>query len=103
MDLIFIVDMFVSFNLAYGSGGNHGSQGFLWVQSHKKIARNYLTSWFLVDFISIVPVDLIAMAAMGEVDGADSTGNASKLRAIKTIRLLRLLKLARIIRARYAL
>ena len=64
------------------------------VKSHKRIARNYLTGWFPIDFISMLPVSYVLMA----VD-TSAISNASVIRLIRIIRLLRLLKLARILRA----
>jgi potassium voltage-gated channel Eag-related subfamily H protein 7 len=54
------------------------------------IVRHYLQSWFIIDFVSIIPFDTLTLV-LGE--------SFSKMKAIKAIRLLRLLKLAKIFRS----
>merc|ERR1719420_2210351 len=52
---------------------------------------NYFKGWFLIDFVSIVPIDVILMIW--------DRPELSKLKSVKIIRLLRLLKLIRVLRA----
>lgn len=65
----------------------------LWVQRPWALARMYLRSWFLVDLLSIIPFDALALVA----DSDDAAG----LRAARVLRLLRLLRLTKV-RARLA-
>jgi len=51
-------------------------QSGVWVTDHKEIAKNYIKSWFFLDLLSVLPVDMLRM-----------------------VRLLRLTKLLRIFRA----
>ena len=92
VDFVFFVDIFVNFRSAYVM------QNGLTVFDARDVAWRYVKSWFAVDFISILPFELLEF-----VDFSDGTGeggiNASTLRSIKLIRLLRLLKLAKVIRA----
>ena len=93
LDAIFLVDMYVQFNLVYSTGS--GREGFRWVVSPKLIALNYLKGWFSIDLSSIAvsAVDLVGLLQSG--DGRDSI---SSLRALRALRALRLLKLIRILR-----
>jgi hypothetical protein len=95
VNLIFVMDMIINFLLPYKESAKKGGGT---VKSHGKIAKKYLTSWFLLDFISILPFDSIEVFA--SLSGSSPFGeNASTLKIIKMIRLARLLKLARILRA----
>ena len=65
----------------------------------RAIRQNYLKSWFLVDFVSSIPVDYIFLM----VDSLDSevyrTARALRIvRFTKILSLLRLLRLSRLIR-----
>ena len=67
------------------------------VRSHRLIAQTYLRSWFMLDILSTIPLDLITMFLL-----ADSRANkvgSEESRALGLIRILRLLKLFRIMRA----
>lgn len=85
-DLIFIIDMVLQFFItAQDSKGN-------WVKDHKTLVRNYLRGWFWIDFISILPFDMIGLILGGD-------GAVSQFKAVRAIRILRLLKLLRMIRS----
>ncbi|RNA33574.1 hyperpolarization activated cyclic [Brachionus plicatilis] len=67
----------------------------------KEIAKNYLRTWFIVDFLSTIPLDYIFLL----VEKSDTkyqlakTGRALKvLRLAKLLSLLRLLRLSRLVR-----
>lgn len=53
VDAIFLVDIFIIFNSAYYNAD------YDLVQDRKQIATNYIKSWFLIDLLTIVPIDLI--------------------------------------------
>lgn len=55
IDGFFFIDIIVNFNSAFTN------ESYEIVDDRKKIAKSYLTSWFLVDFLSIVPFELILM------------------------------------------
>jgi hypothetical protein len=88
IDIFFLVDMVMQFFLAYeGEGGEL-------ITSGKLMAVRYLRSWFIVDFISIVPFDLISLLSdTGSNQGAGAT------QMLRMVRVLRLLKLLRVVRA----
>lgn len=85
VDLIFTTDMVLQFFVAYYDE----SLGGILVKSRSLIAQRYLRGWFLIDFVSLLPFDLI--------NSLDTS--AGSLNFLKSLRLLRLLKLFRVIRA----
>ena len=96
VNLIFICDMVINFVLPYKESAKQGGGT---VKDHKKIAKRYLTSWFPIDLISILPFDSVEVFAKLTTGNSPFGDNADTLKIIKMIRLLRLLKLARILRA----
>jgi potassium voltage-gated channel Eag-related subfamily H protein 7 len=85
VDSVYIVDMLRSFFTAYEDPKTNSL-----IRSMHLIVRHYLRSWFIIDFVSIIPFDTLTLV-LGE--------SFSKMKAIKVIRLLRLLKLAKIFRS----
>lgn len=86
VNLVFIMDIVATFFLPYTERGGL-------VTSHRRIAKRYLRSWFVIDFISCVPFEVVTIAL------SDATLPSGALKPIKMLRLLRLLKLARIAKA----
>lgn len=110
VDLCFLADMTLQFFLMFyekPTGGgisdthNHG----VLVHDRKRIALRYMKGWFLLDLISTVPFDLLALVINeGEVSSSSAAvtpgeDTTQKLKLIRIVRLLRLLKLLRILRA----
>merc|ERR1711959_637010 len=58
--------------------------------SHIKIVKRYLTGWFIIDLLSILPFDTLGMVF--------DSDEIAKLKLVKVVRLLRLLKLMRVLR-----
>ena len=84
--------------------GESLKRGGLIVKNHKRIARHYLTGWFAIDFVSVLPVDTMLMVAFPNVKAnaaSDTDGQAyvEVLRVVRMMRLFRLVKLFRILRA----
>ncbi|KAI0491680.1 hypothetical protein KFK09_025940 [Dendrobium nobile] len=50
----FAIDIVLTFFVAYLE-----STTYLFIDDHVKIARKYLTSWFILDFVSIIPSELV--------------------------------------------
>ena len=90
IDLVFIADMVLSFFTPFLAPW-HAPDAGTWVADHGRIARNYLRGWFLIDLISVLPFDSVAVA-LGD-DGW------KKITIVRVVRLCRLAKLARILRA----
>lgn len=59
----------------------------------KTIVYNYVTSWFPLDLVSVLPFEFL-----GGLMNGDST-NISQLQLLRLVRLTRLLKLLRVFRA----
>jgi potassium voltage-gated channel Eag-related subfamily H protein 7 len=85
IDLVYFIDMMRSFFTAFFDNKTN-----CLVTSGRRIFLHYIRSWFIIDFVSVLPFDALSLA-YGE--------SFQKLKAIKIIRLLRLLKLAKIFRS----
>jgi len=86
VDLTFGVDMLLSMRTAYTD-----RTGIL-ETNPKNVLKNYLKTWFIVDFFSTIPIDKIVEAIIG------TSGEVRVVKLVRTIRLFRLLKLARILK-----
>ena len=80
-------DMGVNFLMAY-----FDEESLEWVVQPPKIASRYFSSWFIIDFVSILPFNVVDVA-MGD------TIDLSQFKAFRIIRLLRLAKLLRVLKA----
>jgi hypothetical protein len=92
VDLIFLLDVFLNFFLAYPADAEQSSrEGAQWVTSHRRIMRHYLTTWFCVDVLSVGTsvFDIIAFTS-------DSFGR--KFMFMRVLRAARLFKLLRLLR-----
>lgn len=82
LDVVFLSDMFLQFFVtAKDENGNH-------IKNLTQLRKMYLQGWFIIDFISILPFDVLGLM----VDGM------SEFKVIRAIRVLRLFKLLRLIR-----
>uniref|UniRef100_A0A8C5EQX9 Potassium/sodium hyperpolarization-activated cyclic nucleotide-gated channel 1-like n=1 Tax=Gouania willdenowi TaxID=441366 RepID=A0A8C5EQX9_GOUWI len=93
-DTLFMVDLVLNFRTGIVKEDNTEI-----LLDPRAIRQNYLKSWFLVDFVSSIPVDYIFLM----VDSLDSevyrTARALRIvRFTKILSLLRLLRLSRLIR-----
>jgi len=61
------------------------------LRNRRQIAKHYVRTWFWIDFISVLPIDIIVL-----ILGLPSMDN---LKVMRIIRLFRLLKLIRVLRA----
>jgi len=85
IDFVFIVDMFLQFFLGYHVQTEYGSR----LESrHSTIVCNYLRTWFLIDFVSVLPFDVLVMMMPSD--------DLSLIKGVKILRLIRLIKLVRI-------
>lgn len=64
------------------------------VRDGKAIIVRYLKSWFAIDFLSVIPFEMLNMGQSGT-----NKKNLSQLRMLRFLRLARLLKLLRVLRA----
>jgi hypothetical protein len=94
----FASDMVASLLTAYQAGNNEPNTppGKL-VTKKKRIARNYLRSWFIVDFASTVPWGKFSDLVSGGGGGNSSTAGMTKLtKLVKFVRFLRLMRMLRL-------
>jgi hypothetical protein len=98
VNTIFVVDTTMQFFLPYKESVTNGGGT---VKNHKKIAWHYLSTWFFIDIISVIPFDYIVLGVTDQAASADETlaESQSLLGATSMLRLLRLIKLVRILRA----
>eukprot|EP01047_Picozoa_sp_COSAG01_P067185 COSAG01_NODE_9431_length_2448_cov_1.225202_3_plen_543_part_01 len=89
VDIFFIVDVFLNFRTAF-----YDKHGFREIRP-RKIAGNYLRGWFIIDFVSCLPVGYVQYFLQSDEDqeGAD-------LRVVKVLRLMRMSKMMRLARIR---
>jgi len=108
VNLFFFVDLVMNFFMAYQVAPNKGG---VWVTDRHIIVRHYLSTWFLLDLLTVIDFQLIGKGVSGKpivcgsmvgIACAEAEAEASgtgTLRLIRTLRLLRLVKLLRILRA----
>lgn len=87
IDGVFIVDITLQFFIMYPV---QRQWGLIYVTAHGRIVQNYLRTWFIVDFVSILPFDILGIIL--------KSGSVRQLKMLRVVRLLRLLKLARLLR-----
>lgn len=88
INVLFIIDVYLAFNTGY-----FNPVVGMWVTKKKQIVKNYMQTWFPIDFVSCFPFDIIS-TLVGDNAGLSQYGSALRL-----IRLARLGKLLRILRA----
>lgn len=86
VDFVFIVDIFITMHLTYVDPTNGK-----WVTSLKRIRERYIRSTFTLDVISVLPFDIIGVAA--------DSKQLNDLKILRVVKLFKLAKLMRIIRA----
>eukprot|EP00746_Dinoflagellata_sp_MGD_P136897 gnl/MRDRNA2_/MRDRNA2_70747_c0_seq1.p1 gnl/MRDRNA2_/MRDRNA2_70747_c0~~gnl/MRDRNA2_/MRDRNA2_70747_c0_seq1.p1 ORF type:complete len:705 (+),score=118.54 gnl/MRDRNA2_/MRDRNA2_70747_c0_seq1:78-2117(+) len=64
--------------------------GVVYVSERRLIMKHYLKTWFFIDFMSILPFDILGLLLQ--------SGDVRQLKLLRVVRLLRLLKLARLLR-----
>lgn len=87
VDFVFFADMIVQFFTTYS---RDTSDGIVWEVDLRRIALHYMQTWFLLDFITVIPFDVFTLAADG--------GAMDEFKSIKVLRALRLLKLIRLVK-----
>ena len=85
VDVVFIVDIFVNFNTGFYDTGNN------LVMDRQRISDRYITSWFSIDVISSIPLDLVFRES-------SLTDSVSALRLTKLLRMFKLMKMASVLR-----
>jgi hypothetical protein len=78
--------MFIQFRSPY-----RDEQTGQYIKSPGVIAIQYFKGWFFLDFISVLPFELLGFMSAG--------GGVADLKILRVVRLARLLKLLRVLRA----
>ena len=96
IDAIFLIDICLTFFVPFRESPRKGGR---WVYGSKRIAMRYLRTWFTLDLITGVPIDLILMFAGLDfyLDDERFLDRVVK-RLLKCLRLLKLLRLVRLSR-----
>lgn len=90
---MFGIDMVVIFNTAILNEDQHE------VTDRKLIAKEYLLSWFLIDFLSIFPIEVFVSSAVeNEEANYDATYANRVARMSRISKLYRLAKITKLIR-----
>merc|ERR1711871_287488 len=84
VDTFFFADMVLQFFIMPQDANGR------YIKNQREVAMRYLKGWFIIDFVSVLPFDVIGMAA--------DSDDASQLKVLRVIRVMRLVKLLRIIR-----
>ena len=56
IDIFFFFELIINFNSAFVNDDKEI------VDNRKEIAKRYLSGWFFIDFVSILPLDIILMS-----------------------------------------
>merc|ERR1712167_48862 len=76
VDTFFSMDMVLQFFLMTQDENGR------YIKSQREVAWRYITSWFVIDFLSVLPFDVIGMVA--------DSGTVENLKILRVIRVLRL-------------
>jgi hypothetical protein len=86
VDCLFALDLLINFFTAF----EDPHTGLL-VTNHKAIAANYLSGWFIIDLVSVLPVQFMEQLTPGK-------GNGESFELARLLRIPRLWKIARVLR-----
>ena len=89
MDLIFAGDIVVNFNCAFMN-----SKGIM-IDNPKQVHSHYLSTWFVLDFVSTIPWDLIAYVSEQQSSSLDAN-DKSKIKMVRLLKVVKLMKLIRV-------
>ena len=73
VDLVYVVDMILQFFTSYP---RRTARGVEWEVRLPRITIHYLKTWFILDFVTLIPFDII-----GQVRGAISSEQRHAVRA----------------------
>ena len=91
VDISFIIDIVLIFNTAYYESVDDTT---VLVTNRKQIAKNYMRSWFWLDIVASLPIDLIVRSSVNQIAKIVRMQRLQKLfRLIKIPRLFKLLSL----------
>jgi hypothetical protein len=82
-DIVFMIDICLNFITAWDN------QGFM-IRDFSLIAKNYLRTWFVLDFSGSFPFDKVITLIMDT--NAQSLSSANMIRGLKLIRMMKLIR-----------
>ena len=91
-DTIFLIDIILTFLTTIND-----TEKIYEITDKKKIAKQYLKGWFLIDFLSILPIDIMLMVN-NEANMLVRFARIGKL--YKLIRMIRLAKVFKLLKSR---
>mmetsp|Transcript_637 Transcript_637/g.1252 ORF Transcript_637/g.1252 Transcript_637/m.1252 type:complete len:834 (-) Transcript_637:33-2534(-) len=97
IDCLFLIDVCLQFFMAFQTDDR--MLGLIWVKDNRAIACNYLRTWFIVDVIGMVPVDLILLHIQQSDEGGGVGGARREMKFVRLLRAMRLFKLLRVLRS----
>ena len=89
IDTIFLLDVIINFLTALEDDSGD------YLTNRKVIAKEYLTTWFLIDFISCFPISFILSQFNSGVNGS---AKANNLKFVKLMKIPRIFKILRVIK-----
>lgn len=92
MDALFFLDLGFSFMTAI-----EGDSGEL-ITDYKLIAKQYIKSWFLVDFLACAPSGLLVQWSGLQTDANSSTSSEQAQKFIKLAKLPRLYRVLKLVK-----
>jgi len=95
IDVFFTLDLLLQFTIAYRrvDTSEDGHSVGVWVEDHRSIALNYLSSWFWFDLLTLIPSVFDIIPTVGEDIG--SLGGAAIFRTFRILRFVKILRVAR--------
>ncbi|GMH51745.1 hypothetical protein TL16_g01078 [Triparma laevis f. inornata] len=84
LDMLFILDLFVNFRTGYFFEEEE-------VMEQNRVAKHYLKTWFLLDFLSSIPFDLMEA-------GLKDTSYAKLMKSGKFVKVFRMLRITKMVR-----
>jgi hypothetical protein len=93
VDVALFIDIMLNFRRFY----NQNYTGLL-VTDGSKIRSRYLTSWFPIDLISVIPFDYVVVVLTKLIPESVEDGQAEKARSARMLRMMRLSRFARLAR-----
>jgi hypothetical protein len=87
IDIMFFLDIIVNFNTGFIDEDGE----FLVVQDYGIIAKRYLSGWFIIDFLAVIPIDVF-------FGGSNINGIVRITRIGRMFRLMRFTRMFRILK-----
>ena len=93
IDVIFGIDIILTFFTSISS-----KSGMVEIDDKKIIAVNYLKTWFIIDFFSIVPFDTIIRSVTVGSSGGEEQNVNTLMRTMKLTKIYKLIRLMRLVK-----